>query len=457
VNVDKTEILILKNLIFNDDYTRKVLPFLKLDYFQDYSQRVIFEEIGEFINDYNKLPSLDALEIELERRTDLNESSFSEINTLLYSLEYEQVSQEWLIDTTERWCKDRAIYLALMESLQIANGSNEQKGRDAIPSILQDALAVSFDNHIGHDYFENSDARFEYYHDVENKIPFDIERLNTITKGGIKKKTLNIIMGTTNAGKSICLCSFASGYLRQGKNVLYITLEMSEEEIAKRIDANVLDLNIDTIATVHKKVFDDKIQHLRNRTNGQLIIKEYPTGGASVNNFRALLNELDLKKKFVPDIIIVDYLSICASSRYKKGFSNSYEYVGSVAEELRGLAKEFDVPLWSAIQSNRDQQANTDPTLAGISESAKIGHVSDFLCAIISNEELEQLGQYMFKQIKNRYNQKSKLTRFVVGIDYTKMRLYDVENDENQIQNYSDEEETEMPDLKAKFKTFNFN
>jgi len=344
-----------------------------------------------------------------------------------------------------------------MESLQIANGSNEQKGRDAIPSILQDALAVSFDNHIGHDYFENSDARFEYYHDVENKIPFDIERLNTITKGGIKKKTLNIIMGTTNAGKSICLCSFASGYLRQGKNVLYITLEMSEEEIAKRIDANVLDLNIDTIATVHKKVFDDKIQHLRNRTNGQLIIKEYPTGGASVNNFRALLNELDLKKKFVPDIIIVDYLSICASSRYKKGFSNSYEYVGSVAEELRGLAKEFDVPLWSAIQSNRDQQANTDPTLAGISESAKIGHVSDFLCAIISNEELEQLGQYMFKQIKNRYNQKSKLTRFVVGIDYTKMRLYDVENDENQIQNYSDEEETEMPDLKAKFKTFNFN
>jgi replicative DNA helicase len=438
VNVDKTEILILKNLIFNDDYTRKVLPFLKLDYFQDYSQRVIFEEIGEFINDYNKLPSLDALEIELERRTDLNESSFSEINTLLYSLEYEQVSQEWLIDTTERWCKDRAIYLALMESLQIANGSNEQKGRDAIPSILQDALAVSFDNHIGHDYFENSDARFEYYHDVENKIPFDIERLNTITKGGIKKKTLNIIMGTTNAGKSICLCSFASGYLRQGKNVLYITLEMSEEEIAKRIDANVLDLNIDTIATVHKKVFDDKIQHLRNRTNGQLIIKEYPTGGASVNNFRALLNELDLKKKFVPDIIIVDYLSICASSRYKKGFSNSYEYVGSVAEELRGLA-------------------NTDPTLAGISESAKIGHVSDFLCAIISNEELEQLGQYMFKQIKNRYNQKSKLTRFVVGIDYTKMRLYDVENDENQIQNYSDEEETEMPDLKAKFKTFNFN
>lgn len=452
--MDKIELLVLKNLIFNDEYARKVLPFLKIEYFQEYSEKVLFEEINSFISDYNKLPSIDALEIEISKRTDLNERSFSELNTLIQSLSHEEVSMEWLLSTTETWCQDRAIYLALMDSIHIADGKDEKRGRESIPSILQDALAVSFDNNIGHDYFENSDERFEYYNDVQAKIPFDIERLNVITKGGVKNKTLNVIMGTTNAGKSICLCSFASSYLRLNKNVLYITLEMSEEEIAKRIDANLLDLNIDSISKVSKPIFDDKIKALQNRTNGKLIIKEYPTGGASVNNFRALLNELELKKHFKPDIIIVDYLSICASSKYRKGFSNSYEYVGSIAEEIRGLAKEFDVPIWSAIQSNRDQQANTDPTLAGISESAKIGHVSDFLVAIISNEELEQLGQYMFKQIKNRYNQKSKLTRFVVGIDYTKMRLYDVEDES--AANASYEEEEEKPDLKAKFKTLQF-
>lgn len=452
--MDKIELLVLKNLIFNDEYARKVLPFLKIEYFQEYSEKVLFEEINSFICDYNKLPSIDALEIEISKRTDLNERTFSELNTLIGSLNHEEVSMEWLLSTTETWCQDRAIYLALMDSIHIADGKDEKRGRESIPSILQDALAVSFDNNIGHDYFENSDERFEYYNDVQAKIPFDIERLNVITKGGVKNKTLNVIMGTTNAGKSICLCSFASSYLRLNKNVLYITLEMSEEEIAKRIDANLLDLNIDIISKVSKPIFDDKIKALQNRTNGKLIIKEYPTGGASVNNFRALLNDLELKKHFKPDIIIVDYLSICASSKYRKGFSNSYEYVGSIAEELRGLAKEFDVPIWSAIQSNRDQQANTDPTLAGISESAKIGHVSDFLVAIISNEELEQLGQYMFKQIKNRYNQKSKLTRFVVGIDYTKMRLYDVEDESAATASY--EEEEEKPDLKAKFKTLQF-
>lgn len=453
--MDKIEILVLKNLIYNDDYARKVLPFLKTDYFQDYNQKVLYEEINSFIAEYNKLPTLEALDIEITKRTDLNETSYSEVNQLLNSFENEVVSLEWLISTTETWCQDRAIYLALMDSIQIADGNDEKRGRDAIPSILQDALAVSFDNNIGHDYFENSDDRFEYYHDVQTKIPFDIDRLNQITKGGVKTKTLNIIMGTTNAGKSICLCSFASSYLRMGKNVLYITLEMSEEEIAKRIDANLLDFNIDNISSVSKNLYDERIKNLQNRINGKLIIKEYPTGGASVNNFRSLLNELVLKKKFIPDIIIVDYLSICASSRFRKGFSNSYEYVGSVAEELRGLAKESDVPIWSAIQSNRDQQANTDPTLAGISESAKIGHVSDFLVAIISNEELEQLGQYMFKQIKNRYNQKSKLTRFVVGIDYTKMRLYDVEESSTEIEQEQDDDYVK-PDLKAKFKTLNF-
>lgn len=452
--MDKIELLVLKNLIFNEDFARKVLPFLKHEYFQDNTQRVLYQEIDSFINNYNKLPSIDSLEIELSKRNDLNEESYAESMTLLNQMEHEVVPIEWLIDTTEQWCKDRAIYLALMDAIQIADGNDDKRGRDSIPTILQDALAVSFDNNIGHDYFENSDERFEYYHDSQTKIPFDIERLNLITKGGIMSKTLNIIMGTTNAGKSICLCSFASSYLRQGKNVLYISLEMSEKEIAKRIDANVLDLNIDTISTVAKKAFDDRIKALQNRTNGKLIVKEYPTGGASVTNFRALLNELELKKKFIPDIIIVDYLSICASSRFRKGFSNSYEYVGSIAEELRGLAKETDVPIWSAIQSNRDQQSNTDPTLAGISESAKIGHISDFLVAIISDEQLEQMGQYMFKQIKNRYNQKSKLTRFVVGIDYTRMRLYDVEQGEDIIE--QEPQEIAAPDLKSKFRTLQF-
>jgi replicative DNA helicase len=452
--MDKIELLVLKNLIYNEDFARKVLPFLKQEYFQDSIQQVLYQEIKSFIDNYNKLPSNDSLEIELSKRNDLNETSYSEAMSLLIQMQHEVVPIDWLIDTTEQWCKDRAIYLALIDSIQIADGKDDKRGRDSIPSLLQDALAVSFDNNIGHDYFENSDERFEYYHDVQTKIPFDIERLNIITKGGIMSKTLNIIMGTTNAGKSICLCSFASSYLRQGKNVLYISLEMSEKEIAKRIDANLLDLNIDTILNVSKKAFDDRIKTLQNRTNGNLIVKEYPTGGASVTNFRSLLNELALKKKFVPDIIIVDYLSICASSRFRKGFSNSYEYVGSIAEELRGLAKEQDLPIWSAIQSNRDQQANTDPTLAGISESAKIGHISDFLVAIISDEQLEQMGQYMFKQIKNRYNQKSKLTRFVVGIDYTRMKLYDVEQDDEIIE--QEPQEIAAPDLRAKFKTLQF-
>ena len=451
---DKVELLVLKNLIFNEEYTRKVLPFLRPEYFQEHTQRVLFEEILSFIGEYNKLPNKDALEIELSKRTDLNEKSYSEATEIISSFEPEQIPIEWLINTSESWCQDRAIYLALMESIQIADGNDEKKSRDAIPSILQDALSVSFDNNIGHDYFENSDDRFEYYHNVQEKIPFDIDRLNRITKGGVKKKSLNVIMGTTNTGKSVCLCSFASSYIRQGKNVLYITLEMSEEEIAKRIDANLLDINIDLIERISKPIFDDKIRSLQNLTNGKLIIKEYPTGGASVNNFRSLLNELELKKKFVPDIIIVDYLSICASSRFRKGIAGSYEYVGSIAEELRGLAKEFDVPIWTATQSNRDQQSNMDPTLAGIAESAKIGHISDFFIAIVSNEELEQLGQYLVKQIKNRYNQKSKLTRFVVGIDYSKMRLYDVEDSE--IDDDPIEEEQLKPDLKAKFKTLQF-
>ena len=454
-----TEQLILANLINNDDYTRKVIPFLKPDYFQNYSEKVVFQEIINFIGEYNKLPNKDVLEIEISNREDLNESTFKECLDLAASLDSEPVSIDWLYDTTEKWCRDRAIYLALMESIQIADGKNEKKNRDAIPSILEDALAVSFDNHIGHDFLNDSEARFEYYNNVEAKIPFDIEYLNKITRGGVTSKTLNVIMSLSNVGKSLIFTSFASSYLMQGKNVLYITLEMAEEEIAKRIDANCLDISIDEIHKVSKNFYNSKFSSFKTKTQGNLIIKEYPTAGASVVHFKSLINELQLKKHFKPDVIIVDYLGICASSRLKKGAANSYEYVGAIAEELRGFAKEVGVPLWTGVQVNRENSSNADPSLAAISESAKIGHVSDFVLAVISTEELEQLGQYLCKQVKNRYNRKGKLMRFTVGVDYEKMRLYDVaqSQDTNTYYNEDDfKDEEPKSNFKDKFKNFTY-
>lgn len=457
--MSSTELLILRNLVNNEEYTRKVLPHLKSEYFQQYSEKVVFEEIIDFIGEYNKLPNKDVLEIELNNREDLNETTFKECLDLASSLDNEPVSIDWLYDTTEKWCRDRAIYNALMKSIQIADGKSEKMNRDAIPSILEEALSVSFDNHIGHDFLNDSDARFEYYNNVEAKIPFDIEYLNRITRGGVTSKTLNVIMSLSNVGKSLIFTSFASSYLKQGKNVLYITLEMAEEEIAKRIDANCLDISIDEIHKVSKKFYDNKFSSFKTRTQGNLIIKEYPTAGASVIHFKSLINELQLKKHFKPDIIVVDYLGICASSRLKKGAANSYEYVGAIAEELRGFAKEVGVPLWTGVQVNRENTSNADPSLAAISESAKIGHVSDFVLAVISTEELEQMGQYLCKQVKNRYNRKGKLLRFTVGVDYEKMRLYDVEQSQETNTYYEEEdfkEEKPKVDYKDKFKTFTY-
>jgi replicative DNA helicase len=454
--MEKVEFLILKNLIYNEAYVRKVLPFLKSEYFKEYSHRTIFTEIHEFINEYNNPPSKEALYIEIEKRTDLNAETVSEISNIIEGFENSPVENQWLMDTTEKWCRDQAIYLALMESIQIADGQVEKKNRDSIPSILQDALAVSFDNHVGHDYIEDSDERFEYYHDIQAKIPFDLEYFNRITKGGVSNKTLNLILGGTNVGKTLIFTSLASSYLRQGKNVLYISLEMAEEEIAKRIDSNCLDINIDEIEKLTKDNFNKKINNFTRKTQGKLIVKEYPTTGASIIHFKSLINELKLKKNFKPDVIFVDYLSICASSRIKRGFANSYEYVGAIAEELRGFAKENDVPIWSGVQANRNNQANSDPTLEAISESAKLGHIADFMLAVISTEELESMGQYLFKQLKNRYNRKGKLLRFTCGVDYEKMRLYDVDQSVQQEEQFVYKEEEEPSSLTAKFNDFQF-
>lgn len=455
--MEKVEFLILKNLIYNEAYIRKVLPFLRPEYFKEYSHRTLFEEIHNFITEYNNPPSKEAISIEIENRTDLTAETVSEVITILNDFSETPVEAQWLMDTTEKWCRDQAIYLALMESIQIADGQVEKKGRDAIPSILQDALAVSFDNHVGHDYIEDSDIRFEYYHDIQTKIPFDLEYFNRITKGGVSNKTLNLILGGTNVGKTLIFTSLASSYLRQGRNVLYISLEMAEEEIAKRIDANCLDINIDEIERVSKDNFNRKINSFVQKTQGKLIVKEYPTTGASVIHFKSLINELKLKKNFKPDVIFIDYLSICASSRIKRGFANSYEYVGAIAEEVRGFAKENDVPIWSGVQANRSNQSNSDPTLEAISESAKLGHIADFMVAVISTEELESIGQYLFKQLKNRYNRKGKLLRFTCGVDYEKMRLYDVDQSSSQEeQQFIYKEEEEPSNLTSKFNDFVF-
>lgn len=352
--MEKVETTILRNLIFNEEYVRKVLPYLKIEYFQDYAQKVIFFEIFSFVSKYNKLASKEALLIEVDNRTDLNETSYKEVISTIESLEDSPAELQWLIDTTEKWCRDRAIYLALMESIQIADGNDEKKNRDSIPSILSDALAVSFDNHIGHDYLNDYEERYEFYQKKEEKIPFDLEYFNKITKGGLSRKTMLILMASTGAGKSLALCHMASSVLLQGKNVLYITMEMSEEKIAERIDANLLNVDIKDLPDLPKSVFDNKVNSIVKKTQGSLIIKEYPTASAHVGHFKSLLNELALKKSFVPDFLIVDYMNICSSSRYKNNIAgNSYGYIKSIAEELRGLAVEFNVPLATATQVNR--------------------------------------------------------------------------------------------------------
>ena len=426
--MDKIEIVILKNLINNEEYLRKVIPFIKSEYFEDSSQKVVFEEISSFVQEYNKVATKEILSIEIEKRSDINEESFKHITDLIFSLDEEAVEFNWLVDTTETWCRDRAIYLALMDSIYIADGKDESKGRDAIPSILSDALAVSFDTHIGHDYLNDYEERYESYHRKEDKIEFDLEYFNKITKGGLPNKTLNIALAGTGVGKSLFMCHVASGVLLQGKNVLYITLEMAEEKIAERIDANLLNVNIQDITDLPKPMFESKVTNIAKKTQGTLLIKEYPTAAAHSGHFKALLQELALKKSFKPDIIFIDYLNICASSRYRGNSTvNSYSYIKSIAEELRGLAVESNLPIVSATQTTRSGFASSDVDLTDTSESFGLPATADLMFALISGEELEGLNQIMVKQLKNRYNDPTLHKRFVVGIDRAKMRLYDCE------------------------------
>ena len=458
--MEKVEFLILRNLLHHEEYTRKVLPFLKSEYFEDPSQKIIFEEISKFISQYNKLATKEILCIEIEKRKDITDTSFKEVVDIVQKLDNSLSEFEWLVDTTEKWCRDRAIYLALMESIYIADGNDEKRNRDSIPSILSDALGVSFDNHVGHDYLNDYEKRYELYHRKEEKIEFDLEYFNKITKGGLPNKTLNIALAGTGVGKSLFMCHVASSVLLQGRNVLYITMEMAEERIAERIDANLLNVPIQEITDLPKIMFENKVTGIAKKTQGSLIIKEYPTASAHSGHFRALLNELALKKSFRPDIIFIDYLNICASSRYRGNLSvNSYSYIKAIAEELRGLAVEANVPIVSATQTTRSGYGSSDVELTDTSESFGLPATADLMFALISSEELENLGQIMVKQLKNRYNDPTVNKRFVVGIDRAKMRLYDCEQsaqedilDSGQDEEYNNEESK----VKKSFEGFKF-
>ena len=457
--MERIETTVLRNLVFNEEYSRKVIPFIQPDYFEQRSEKVIFEEITQFIVKYGNAITTEALRIELDNRTDLSEMEIKETRELTSSLTDAPVDDSWLLDTTEKWCRDRAIYLALMESIQIADGQDEKKNRDAIPSILSEALAVSFDNHIGHDYLVDYEERYESYHRKEDKIPFDLEFFDKITKGGLPNKTLNIALAGTGVGKSLFMCHVASSVLLQGKNVLYVTLEMAEEKIAERIDANLLNVPIQDLTDLPKSMFENKVTNVAKKTQGTLIIKEYPTASAHSGHFKALLNELALKKSFRPDIIFIDYLNICASERYRgNGSVNSYSYIKAIAEELRGLAVEANVPIVSATQTTRSGYGSSDVDLTDTSESFGLPATADLMFALISTEELEQLGQIMVKQLKNRYNDLSVFKRFIVGIDRAKMRLYDCEQtaQDNILDSGQEEEYNYEEKPKKSFEGFKF-
>ena len=457
--MDKIEFLVLRNLLHNEEYLRKVIPFIKADYFQDFNQKIVFEEIMSFVSEYNEVPSKEVLGIEVEKRKDINDTSYKEISKLISYLDDEPAEREWLENTTENWCRERAIYMALMESISIADGQDEKKQPDAIPSILSEALAVSFDNHVGHDYLQDYAERFDLYNKKEERIAFDLEFFNKITKGGLPNKTLNIALAGTGVGKSLFMCHVASSVLLQGKNVLYITLEMAEERIAERIDANLLNVNIQEIADLPKQMFETKVNNIAQKTQGTLIIKEYPTASAHAGHFRSLLNELALKKSFRPDIIFIDYLNICASSRYRAGSNvNSYTVVKAIAEELRGLACEANVPIISATQTTRSGYGSSDVELTDTSESFGLPATADLMFALISTEDLEGLGQIMVKQLKNRYNDLNMFKRFVVGVDRAKMRLYDCEQSaqDDILDNGMDEEYDPEEKPKKSFEGFKF-
>ena len=430
---ERIEETILRNLIYNEQYYRKVVPFIKADYFQEYHEKIVFEEIADFAAKYDKVPTKEVLTINLQNRGDLTEETFKDSVQGINSLSDEWVDYDWLLDATEKWCQDRAIYLALMQSIKIADGGDKKFTKGAIPSILQDALAVSFDEHIGHDYIEQSSDRYEFYHRKEEKIPFDLEKFNFITKGGLPNKTLNIALAGTGVGKSLFMCHMAGSALTQGYNVLYITCEMAEEKIAERIDANLLNVSVKDIMELPEVLFNSKVNEISRKTQGKLIIKEYPTASAHAGHFKALLSDLKLKKDFTPDLIFVDYLNICASVRYKGAVVNSYTYVKAIAEELRGLAVESNLPIISATQTTRSGYGNSDPDLTDTSESFGLPATADFMFALISTEELEQQGRILVKQLKNRYNDPTASRKFILGIDRAKMRLYDVADDSSAI------------------------
>ena len=425
----KVETLILKNLLLTEEYPRRVLPFVKQEYFEDRTDQILFDLTHKYFVKYSAVPTVEALTIEVGKIPSLSDDQFKQITQTLESFDKEKTELDWLLDTTEKWCQERAIYLALMESIKIADGSDQKKTPDSIPSILSDALGVSFDNHIGHDYIDDYEERYESYHRVETKVPFDLDFFNKITKGGLPNKTLNIALAGTGVGKSLFMCHVASSVLLQGRNVLYITMEMAEEKIAERIDANLLNVDIQTLAQLPKIMFENKITDLSKKTQGKLIVKEYPTASAHAGHFRALLNDLALKKAFRPEIIFIDYLNICTSQRFRNASVNSYTMVKSIAEELRGLAVEFNVPLVSATQTTRSGYGSSDVDLTDTSESFGLPATADLMFALISTEELEEANQIMVKQLKNRYYDPTLNKRFVVGIDRAKMRLYNVEQE----------------------------
>ena len=437
----------LAELVGNEQYARKVLPFMKGEYFADRTERIVFEEIQKFVEKYNALPTKSSLEIENDTRRDLNEDDIRHVLGVVKELENDKdINFDWLVETTEKFCKDKAVYNAIVEGIQIIDGKDKKRGPDAIPSILTDALAVGFDNRVGHDYLADSDERYDYYHTVEEKIPFDLEFFNRITKGGLPPKTLNIALAGTGVGKSLFMCHMAANCMNQGRNVLYITLEMAEERIAERIDANLMNVSMEDLHDIPKVIYDTMINNISKETNGQLVIKEYPTASAHSAHFRGLIKELAIKKSFKPDIIFVDYLNICASSRFKGAQNvNSYMYVKAIAEELRGLAVETNVPIMSATQTTRSGFSNSDVGLEDTSESFGLPATADLMFALISNEELDAVNQIAVKQLKNRYNDPTINKRFVIGIDRAKMRLMDL--DESQQDGLADSNQTEEEDL----------
>jgi replicative DNA helicase len=425
----KIEKVILQNLIHDEEYMRKVIPFLKSDYFVDNTEKIVFNKVFSFIQEYNSLPNKDVLVISCQNDKTLTEETYKDTVELIQELDPSEHNRDWLYNETETFCKDKAIYNAILNSISVLDGRDKNRSKDGIPSMLQEALGVCFDHQIGHDYIENADQRYEFYHRKESRIPFDLDYFNKITNGGLPNKTLNVVLAGTGVGKSLFMCHVAASVLAQNKNVLYITLEMAEERIAERIDANLMNITLDQLKDIPKSIYDGRIEKLRDKLQGKLIIKEYPTTGAHVGHFKALLNELQLKRQFKPDIIVVDYLNICSSSRFKAGSNiNSYTLIKSIAEELRGLAVEENLPILSATQTTRGGYGNTDVELTDTSESFGLPATVDFMFALISTEELEQLNQILVKQLKNRYNDPTQNKRFVIGVDRAKMKLYNLED-----------------------------